>query len=86
MDQRGAPSICLFRLCHGPVFWRFVLPAQIVLPPIKKICSEIDSEKSYLSDCASSILFMWFEAFWNVDTCPYPKHTLPHLPLPQTYP
>ncbi len=39
-------------------------------------------EKFYLSDCATSILFMWFEAFFNVHTYPYPKPTRPHLPFP----
>ncbi len=64
-----------------PVFWGFVLPAQIVLPAIKKIGST--------SDGATSILFMWFEAFLMsiptltlnlpVHTHPYPKLTLKRI-------
>ncbi len=65
-----------------PVFWRFVLPAQIVLPPIKQIGSTNRWRKMIPSDCATSILFIWFEAFSSAHTYPYPKPTRPYIPLP----
>ncbi len=67
-----------YELKTHPVFWQFVLPAQIMLAPIKKISS---TNQSYLSDCGTSI--MWFEPFFNVHTYPSPKPTRPHLPLKQ---
>ncbi len=39
-------------------------------------------ESNKISDCATSIIFVWFEAFFNVHTNPYPKPIRPHLPLP----